>query len=43
MNSSRGDFNTLDSNIKYLVNIVQILKTDLINTNNKKENYFMEL
>ena len=42
MNSSRGDLNTLDSNIKYLVNIVQILKTDLINTNNKKENYFME-
>jgi hypothetical protein len=42
MDSSRGDLSTLDSNIKYLVNMVQILKTDLINTNNKKDNYFVE-
>lgn len=42
MDSSRCDLSTLDSNIKYLVNMVQILKTDLINTNNKKDNYFVE-
>ena len=41
MNSDRINLGNLESNISYLVNMVKVLKADLMDTNKKKD-YFTE-